>query len=536
MLTVKVDVSALREDAPKMIIVEVPLASKVEELTDFVVKDIQNGDKVEADSLHFWTRTGKRLHNKYLLRRTRPTDQPFLVAEVSSSCSKPVQSDRSELQTRGSSSSLINGLAHDHHRSTREKKSRKTLSGVTDSEFCNHSKKKRISKAEKTIKRKLSDNGYLDSRTASNNLVKTGEGAIEIPQYETCKPDVREVFQNGSNNPDRLSPSNRSTIFPTQSNADIVKFKDEMVHSATEVSTNHMSEQDMSCCDGNDDSDDDIQIIDVTGEETVTNQQIVYYMTGIFQRYQEKRHPRSPTFEVVMKKLQEAYPQNMNGREAMVKTVYEELLQSCPKRNRAPKVEAVVGCYKLTEEDFATLQEGCWLNDNIINAYLYLLTVADPTGMVYAFSTFFYPTLLKKGYNSIKKWTRKENLFKYRLLLVPVHLNNHWTMALINIKSHMIQYYDSVGSKNPTCLKNLKKFMVLEANQHQNPKWMLKTWKTSTVEGTVPRQTISGDCGVFACQFARCMVARNSAEFHQNEMPQIRQQMISEIHEGEVAL
>ena len=41
---------------------------------------------------------------------------------------------------------------------------------------------------------------------------------------------------------------------------------------------------------------------------------------------------------------------------------------------------------------------------------------------VYAFNTFFYPTLIKDGYSRLKRWTRKVDLFSYDIVLIPVHL------------------------------------------------------------------------------------------------------------------
>jgi sentrin-specific protease 1 len=49
---------------------------------------------------------------------------------------------------------------------------------------------------------------------------------------------------------------------------------------------------------------------------------------------------------------------------------------------------------------------------------------------VYAFTTFFYPKLIKDGYSSLRRWTRKVDIFSHNLILVPVHLGLHWTLAV----------------------------------------------------------------------------------------------------------
>ena len=41
---------------------------------------------------------------------------------------------------------------------------------------------------------------------------------------------------------------------------------------------------------------------------------------------------------------------------------------------------------------------------------------------MYAFNTFFYPTLMKDGYSRLKRWTRRVDLFTHDIVIVPVHL------------------------------------------------------------------------------------------------------------------
>jgi Ulp1 family protease len=39
---------------------------------------------------------------------------------------------------------------------------------------------------------------------------------------------------------------------------------------------------------------------------------------------------------------------------------------------------------------------------------------------VYAFNTFFVPKLTDTGYDSVKRWTKKVDIFDYELLIIPV--------------------------------------------------------------------------------------------------------------------
>lgn len=74
------------------------------------------------------------------------------------------------------------------------------------------------------------------------------------------------------------------------------------------------------------------------------------------------------------------------------------------------------------------------------------------------FNTFFYPLLMDSGkynYPRVRGWTRKVDIFAMDKVVVPVHMGNHWCLAIINFKQKRIEYYDSLGSNNNNCLKVL---------------------------------------------------------------------------------
>jgi sentrin-specific protease 1 len=49
---------------------------------------------------------------------------------------------------------------------------------------------------------------------------------------------------------------------------------------------------------------------------------------------------------------------------------------------------------------------------------------------VHAFNTFFYPKLMKTGHASVRRWTKKVDLFAMDIVLIPVHLGMHWCLAV----------------------------------------------------------------------------------------------------------
>lgn len=95
-------------------------------------------------------------------------------------------------------------------------------------------------------------------------------------------------------------------------------------------------------------------------------------------------------------------------------------------------------------KDLERLDEGEFLNDNLIAFYLLYLEIqaerADPmtSRKVYMFNTFFYERLTStkdghKGinYNAVRKWTREVDLFTYDFVVVPVNESAHWYVAII---------------------------------------------------------------------------------------------------------
>ncbi|KFZ05702.1 hypothetical protein V501_08104 [Pseudogymnoascus sp. VKM F-4519 (FW-2642)] len=98
---------------------------------------------------------------------------------------------------------------------------------------------------------------------------------------------------------------------------------------------------------------------------------------------------------------------------------------------------------QVDKRDIERLDEGEYLNDNLITFYLrYLQEKAekerpDVFKRVFFMNTFFYPRLIQgKGrknidYDAVKRWTSKVNIFDYDYVVVPVNENNHWYVAII---------------------------------------------------------------------------------------------------------
>lgn len=82
----------------------------------------------------------------------------------------------------------------------------------------------------------------------------------------------------------------------------------------------------------------------------------------------------------------------------------------------------------VTRNDFATLDGLNWLNDIIINFYLELIKErseqCEDLPKVHVMNTVFLGKLLEQGYSSVRRWTRKVDIFAYDVIPVPVSF--HW--------------------------------------------------------------------------------------------------------------
>uniref|UniRef100_W8AV12 Sentrin-specific protease 1 n=1 Tax=Ceratitis capitata TaxID=7213 RepID=W8AV12_CERCA len=195
----------------------------------------------------------------------------------------------------------------------------------------------------------------------------------------------------------------------------------------------------------------------------------------------------------------------------------------------------------ITRRDIHTLLGHNWLNDEVINFYMNLLTERGekrhekhglPT--VYAMNTFFVPRLLSAGHGGVKRWTRKVDIFSKDIIPVPVHVGGvHWCMAIIHLKNRTIKYYDSMGTPNPTVLKALEQYLKDESLDKRKQPYDTSNFEIESVRD-VPRQMNGSDCGVFSCMFAEYITRNREITFSQQNMEYFRHKMILEIVSGEL--
>lgn len=107
------------------------------------------------------------------------------------------------------------------------------------------------------------------------------------------------------------------------------------------------------------------------------------------------------------------------------------------------------GALNIMGSDLNRLRPHEFLNDTLIEFGLKLwlsdLRVQNPelAEQIHVFSSFFYKKLnnkksLDEGYQSVKKWTSRVNIFSKKYIIVPINENLHWYLAIIYEPEHTL--------------------------------------------------------------------------------------------------
>lgn len=182
--------------------------------------------------------------------------------------------------------------------------------------------------------------------------------------------------------------------------------------------------------------------------------------------------------------------------------------------------------HTLSLEDLGTLEEQNWLNDQIINMYGELIMEATEH-KVHFFNSFFHKQLVAKGYDGVKRWTKKVDLFSKWLLLIPIHLEIHWSLVTVTMATKTISYYDSQGIVFRHTTDNIMKYLQSEAREKKQTAFQ-KGWKITIIKG-IPQQKNDSDCGVFVLEYCRRLSVKQPLQFTQEDMPRIRKRIYKEL-------
>ncbi|BBN11792.1 sentrin-specific protease 1 [Marchantia polymorpha subsp. ruderalis] len=187
------------------------------------------------------------------------------------------------------------------------------------------------------------------------------------------------------------------------------------------------------------------------------------------------------------------------------------------------------------------LLPGAWLNDEVINLYMELLKereVQEPKKFLkcHFFNTFFYNKLFKDkrsyDYKAVRRWTTQKKL-GYSLsdcdkILVPIHQDIHWCLAVINIRDKKLEYLDSLQGGDNTVLKVLARYIADEAKDKDGKVLDSNTWEHNFPQD-IPQQLNGCDCGMFMLKYADFHSRGVPLSFKQGDMPYFRRRLVWEL-------
>ncbi|XP_028645180.1 sentrin-specific protease 1 isoform X4 [Grammomys surdaster] len=187
----------------------------------------------------------------------------------------------------------------------------------------------------------------------------------------------------------------------------------------------------------------------------------------------------------------------------------------------------------ITRKDIQTLNHLNWLNDEVINFYMNMLMERSKEKgfpSVHAFNTFFFTKLKTAGYQAVKRWTKKVDVFSVDILLVPIHLGVHWCLAVVDFRKKSVTYYDSMGGINNEACRILLQYLKQESVDKKRKEFDTNGWQLfSKKSQEIPQQMNGSDCGMFACKYADCITKDRPINFTQQHMPYFRKRMVWEI-------
>ncbi|EPQ28837.1 uncharacterized protein PFL1_03640 [Pseudozyma flocculosa PF-1] len=122
----------------------------------------------------------------------------------------------------------------------------------------------------------------------------------------------------------------------------------------------------------------------------------------------------------------------------------------------------------------------------------------DAYWRVHFFSSFFWENLKNRGFDGVKRWTRKVDIFSKDIVLFPINLgNSHWVCGAINFRERRFEYYDSMGIENRKAYALMRSYVVSEGLDKKKRRIDLRGWRNRFSRET-PQQENGYDCGVFA--------------------------------------
>ncbi|XP_071171627.1 uncharacterized protein [Mytilus edulis] len=188
---------------------------------------------------------------------------------------------------------------------------------------------------------------------------------------------------------------------------------------------------------------------------------------------------------------------------------YEQTDSHCVENLETDPVIGKIGSLLLYESNLECLDDGRWLNDQVINAYLAIIQ-RDHRDLVLCLDTFF---LIEKKHDlkSIKSINTVD------MVLIPVPSNNHWSLLVVQSKNQTVFVLDSSGVINMKAVEFIRSLYKKE--------FSIDLSYTKKLKHKISLQENGYDCGVFVLLYSEALAGGQTLCFTKNEIATARQRI-----------
>ncbi|CAH1733405.1 unnamed protein product [Aphis gossypii] len=186
--------------------------------------------------------------------------------------------------------------------------------------------------------------------------------------------------------------------------------------------------------------------------------------------------------------------------------------------------------------DSSNQNQQYYLTDAVVNDYMQLINTHYGSD-VYVFDTFFYLNLCERGFDSVKRWAKKIDLFSKKKLMFPINLKSisHWVLVCADLETKELKYLDSLHGYNVNVLLKLFEYLRKIHMDRVGTPFCTNQWNLKRLDNTlVPKQSNGYDCGVFVCTFAKYLARGAKFNFAQTNMQWFRNLITYELHKHKI--
>lgn len=183
--------------------------------------------------------------------------------------------------------------------------------------------------------------------------------------------------------------------------------------------------------------------------------------------------------------------------------------------------------------DLLTLRPEAWVNDQIINAYFQLLSIQGSVlwkKRIDAVDSILFPLMKTSSAEHLYQYTRCKPLLDADVVLVPIHLPNHWALVTINLQEKKLLYWDGIFPSNKEPLNVVFTFLKGEYKLRTGVEISAHEW-TLTSNTNITNQENTYDCGLYVLLYARKFLAGSPGRFKRQRSAVMRYRIAKELVE-----